>query len=164
MIALCGPGESGKDLAAHWLKAHTSLRYQQSTSEAAAEIVFERWGHKHYPSVEACHVQRRLHRQEWQDIILAYNAEDPDGIALYKAMQPTDILNGIRTVEDLQGCKKAGLVTLAIWIDRKDKPLGFDPMGLRSSHCDIVIENEGTDRLFERLTALAKALGVWRHA
>ena len=159
MIAICGPGESGKDEASRWLAENTILLYKKSTSQAAAEVVFERWGKDHYYTVQECWNDRRNHRQTWQDTILAYNAEDPEHIRLYREMQHThDIFNGIRTKADLEACRRHGLIHLAIWI-RRDAVPNTDPMIVTEQDCDITIVNNGSlDEFHRKLAALAQYL------
>jgi len=163
-LALCGPGRCGKDTAASWFAENTQLKYQQSTSQAAAEICFKALRKKYgYKIVQDAFAARHEHRQEWADIIWRYN--EPDGLTLYREMIKTnDILNGIRKTSELYACKEAGLINLSIWVDRPGRAeLGSMSLGVED--CDIVIPNlEHGDtfpqKYFNKLSRLSKALGV----
>jgi hypothetical protein len=160
-LAICGPGRSGKDTAALWLKEHTTLRYNGSTSEAAAQICFEALRDKYgYASAEEAFADRHAHREEWANLIWDYNL--PDGLTLYTDMLRTsDVLNGIRRGHEIRALQDAGLIDLTIWIDRD---VMRDPScELAPTDCDIVIQNRWTVVTFHRrLARFAKASGILR--
>jgi hypothetical protein len=160
-LAICGPGRSGKDTATDFLAAHTELRYNGSTSEAAAQLCFAHLREKYgYTSAEAAFADRHNHRVEWAEIIWDFNK--PHGITLYERMlQTSDILNGIRRAGELNAMRVRHSDLLAVWIER-DVPA--DPSNeIVSDDCDIVIRNCGTIAEFhERLGRFAKASGILR--
>lgn len=158
-LALCGPGEAGKDEAGDIIASMTNLRYKAGTSKFAAEIVFEHWGHTYYQSVEECWLDRRSHREIWAKIIGEYNREDP--IALYKdCLQEQDLLTGLRFRHEMLACKEAGLCDLWIWLDRKGVPP--DPtIEYSAFDCDITLDNNGSIAdLRNRIKRLCSALGI----
>lgn len=155
-IAICGHGESGKDLAAEMLAEMTPLRYICGTSKYAAEIVWETWGRKTglWASAEECWLARRDHRVRWAEIIAEYNQADP--VQLYRdCLSNQDILTGIRWRNEQKACRLAGIVDLWIWIDRKVPP---DPtMDFGPECCDIILPNNGTKTALKlRLYALSQ--------
>lgn len=166
-IAICGPGRAGKDDASNWFKEHTSLRYVESTSQAATSLVFKQLANKYgYKSVEECFADRHSHRVEWARIIWAHNSiHFGNGITLYTDMlEHSDILNGIRKAGELHICRLRNLIDLAIWIERPGKT-EVGSMTLTASHCDITVINDESSktypaRFFGKLTTLAAALGV----
>ena len=159
-LAICGPGEAGKDEAGDIIASLTDLRYKCGTSKFAAEIVWKVWGkHQGYLSVDECWRDRRNHRQVWASIIGDYNREDP--VALYRyCLKEQDILTGLRFKHEMLACKDAGLCDLWIWLDRKgvpdDKTMEYGPF-----ECDITIDNNGTlADLREKLRRLCRVLGI----
>lgn len=158
-LAVIGHGRSGKDSACTWLGSNTTLRYHESTSEAAAQICFEQLRQKYgYTTVEQAFLNRHKHRREWAEIIWRYN--EPDGLRLYREMLKTnDILNGIRRAGELQALKESQMLDATIWLDR-DVP--EDPSNeTRPADADLIISNRGTlEELYAKLTTLAKITNV----
>ena len=119
-LAIIGPNRCGKDTVCRWLAEHTELTYRQSTSEAAATIVFDAMGLAHtregrtfpWRTVEQCWEARHEHREEWAAIIWFYN--QPDGLRLYRDMiKKQDILNGISRLSGLRACIDEKLIDWA---------------------------------------------------
>jgi hypothetical protein len=165
-LAICGPGRCGKDSASNWLRANTTLEYYQSTSEAAADVVYGALKDKHgYSNKQECWDDRLNHRVEWADTIWAYN--QPDGLRLYRDMlDRNDILNGIRRTRELKACINAGLVTLTIWINRPNTTESVSNE-ITPEDCDMVLQNHEPQHTFpteyhDKLRRLAESWGVYR--
>lgn len=160
-FAICGHGRSGKDTVSKWLKEHTRLRYQESTSEAAAKLCYQCLRDKYgYSTVKEAFEDRHNHRQEWAEIIWEYN--EPDGIRLYRDMlEVSDVLNGVRRASEFDALRREGMLDLTIWIDRdvpNDPSLEYD-----SNACDLIIPNYGTlDDLDRRLARFARVTRLLR--
>lgn len=141
-LAICGHGNAGKDEVANILTDLLGLEYHASTSEFAANIVFDWWGKDHYESVHLCWHDRRNHREKWRDIIREYNTPDP--LRFYRdCLANQDALVGVRTSDDLRACRDAGLCDLWLWVERA----GYksDPtMEFTANDCDVTIVNNGT--------------------
>lgn len=155
-LAICGPGLSGKNVVSKWLAENLGLRYHMSTSEAAAEVVYDKLKDKYgYSSCDECWNDRRMHRVEWGEIIADHNK--PDGIQLYRTMLADhDILDGIRRGAELIKCQELGLIDLSIWVQRDvvgDPSLDYGP-----EVCDISVDNSGSLEDFYRKLA---RLGRW---
>lgn len=158
-LALIAPGRSGKSHAAQWLAANTPLRYTQSTSQAAAAVVYADAAMRaNYQSVDECWGDRHRHRQAWRTIILSYNC--PDKTRLYREMlDDNDILDGIRCREEFEACREARIFDVAVWIDR-DVP--EDPsLNITPEMCDARVNNHGELAEFEEnLGLLCEQYGI----
>lgn len=160
-LAICGNGQHGKDTVAEWFRDHSTLRYFCSTSEAAAPIVFQRWGIAHYGSVEACYRDRRNHRLRWAQTIWEYN--QPDGLTLYRDMIVSqDVLTGIRKLEELQACYEHGIVELTLWVEQPGQPPEGSSNLITAADCDITLLNEHgrLEDTHRKLYRLATSWGV----
>jgi len=158
-LAICGPGDSGKDVASVWLRDHTQLRYKESTSKAMLHVVYSRLRlEMGYENPEECYADRKNRRARWQQIISEYNQPNPT--RLYARMRrDTDILNGIRTEQEFTACKTTKMFDLAIWIECDSAPP--DPsLTYGKDACDVIVLNCMTPQFFERLERLANALGI----
>jgi hypothetical protein len=160
-IAIVGHGRAGKDTASQWLGEHTTLRYQESTSEAAAKLCYQHLHEKYsYSSVQEAFADRHNHREEWAKIIWDYN--QPDGLTLYRGMlEAGDILNGIRREGELDALREHLMLDLVIWVER-DVPK--DPsQEMTSAVADIIIDNNGTlAQLYAKLARLSRVLKILR--
>lgn len=150
ILAVCGYGTHGKGTFCQLLAGLTTLRYTQSTSEAAAEVVFAAIGTRYgYANSHECWLDRRNHRAEWFDIIREYNK--PDGMTLYREMLKTqDILEGIRDSFELRTLKEAGLVQKSVWISAEKRlpPELIASNNVTQDDCDAWVGNNGTRREF----------------
>lgn len=153
-LLFLGRGRSGKDEACEYLSKITLLRNAGTTSKYLCSHVAKKLG----VSVEEAYSRRH----ESDDMrILWYNtgneirANDPT-VLLKEALQHGELTGGLRDRAEVVAARKAGLVDLIVWIERKQAP--HDPtMKFDSSDCDIVIENHGTLQEYqERLWRLAK--------
>lgn len=162
-LALCGAGRAGKDTAALWLANNTTLQYKQSTSQAAAEVVFAQIAAIYgYATVDEAFNDRHNHRDEWYDIIRKYN--EPDGLRLYREMLPeNDIINGIRDGKELLACQQTGIVDLSIWISRPGYDGGPGTHTIAANGCDITIVNAADiPAFYAKLTRIAAILDIQR--
>lgn len=140
-IAICGPGQSGKDTVTNWITQYTDLKYKLSTSEMAAKHVYENVMKDRYSSLEECWEDRRNHRAEWRQAILEYNGEGK--LQLYKDYRGShDIFNGIRCPIELKKMLDTKFISLAIWVDRKVPP--DESNTITPEDCDIVVPNNGS--------------------
>lgn len=154
ILGICGHGRHGKGTAAAYIALKTGMRYKQSTSEAAAEMMFSKLQDKYgYKTVKEAWDDRVNHRQEWAETIWAYN--QPDGLTLYQGMLPdNDILEGVRQRDELQALRDHGIIDLVVWVDgSKRNPVeSTASCQVSADDADLVIDNNGTlDELKERL-------------
>lgn len=158
-LCICGPGRSGKDTVAEWFGKNTNLRYVGGTSWFAAEELYNYMtAHGHtYRTVKECWEDRIYHRKLWADYINNV-INRPDPTALYKrCLEEQDILTGIRNIKEIEAVQTQ-FDMLSIWVKRNvDHDL---TMEFTADFCDIIITNNETlERLYEKCTNLARALG-----
>jgi hypothetical protein len=156
-LAVCGFGGHGKGTAAQMLSKMFGYRYLKSTSQAAAEVVFDVLKDRyHYADVSACWEDRQQHRAEWEQIIADYNADDKARLCVAMVDSGNDILEGVRRKDEFQACRREGLFECAIWIDAglrvacREQSCEVEP-----SDCDVTIDNNGG------LADLESQLGRW---
>ena len=142
MIAICGRGESGKQIVSRSLRDHAGLRYTASTSEHAVRFVRPALAERGiiYDTDLACWLDRRYHRETWRAEIEHYNLGD--AARMYREMAADqDVLDGLRMPEDLAACRAEGIVSLAVWVER---PGTVDAScRIREEDCDVTIRNDG---------------------
>jgi hypothetical protein len=155
-IGIVGPGRSGKDTAAEFLRDEFGLRYTHGTSKWAASIVWAsmtQHGYCRYDTADEAWEDRHNHRALWAKIIGRYNEADPT--RLYRdCIANQDVLTGLRWRSEFLACRAAKLVDCWLWIDR---PGCLDPTcEITAADCDFTIRNDGTLDLFrERLRGWA---------
>lgn len=150
-IALCGPGQSGKDTVAEMFVEQFGLRYKHSTSWYAKEYIYGLWAKafpdKPYDSMTAFYNDRRNHRVFWAEAIDKMNATDAAFLYRLCLSSGEDILTGIRKKREFNAVVDAGLVDLTIWVQRFPLETGIeDPtQEYGSDLCDFTLFNH-TDR------------------
>ena len=154
-LAICGPGESGKDTVAKWLHCHTRLRMGRSTSEIILPHVAERLG----VSPITAWRERSAHRDLWAQEGDRLRTDDPAALARL-TLAEGDMCVGVRRRTEMEAAISAGLFDLAVWVDRLDVPpdtsLTYGP-----ELCDLVIQNHwGLLELHSRLARLARSWDV----
>lgn len=153
-LAICGPARSGKDEAAIWLAANTSLRYSLSTSQVIAPVAARHLG----LSVEAAFAQRHQDRMLWRRLGDGLRRSDTAYLAR-QTLIDGDLCVGIRSRLEIEAVRAEKLVDLVIWIARTvptDPTLQYGP-----EMADIVIQNYwGVAEFHERLQRLAKSWDI----
>lgn len=165
-LAICGLGRHGKGTAARYLADRYGFVYQQSTSEAAAELVFgalrDRYG---YETVEQCWQDRAAHRDEWALVIDDHNRDDPAALYREMARKGNTILEGIRRRDELEACW-GDVVEMSLWIDAGLRVGGEDQTcEIQPGDCDVVIDNNLDQwALREQLDLFAAEAGLARRS
>lgn len=143
ILGICGYGEHGKGTASRYLSYKYGLKYSQSTSEAAAGVVFSKLAPVYgYETVEQAWDDRRNHRDEWASIIWEYN--QPDGLTLYRDMlTDNEIIEGVRKEAELLALREAGILDYVIWIDASLRvPVeGAASCQVTPKLCDVTVDN-----------------------
>lgn len=157
-IAICGHGRSGKDTAAQWFAANTSLRLGLTTSEIIAPFVAAEDG----VTVEVAFARRHEERERW---FLRGNAlRNPDAAFLVReCLKGGEVVVGLRNADEIAAARAEQLIDLFVWIERA---VPADPTQTFGSElCDIVVPNNATlDEFHDRLRALASFAGLVSNA
>ena len=154
VIAFCGHGRSGKDLAAKWLSSTYGVRYVGSVSYAVSPLIAVSLGVSREEAFENPH-DDRMYWFEWCN---ALRRDDPS-LLVKLTLAENDMVAGIRGDVELHACKSQGVVDLVIWVD--NPRVEIDPtVEFSADDCDLVIRNTG-GRLayFSRLKLLCDYLG-----
>lgn len=153
-ILLLGHGSHGKDVAADALKhmGITSLGSSRIGGELAVWPVMQ----DQYLTFEDCYNDRRNHREEWKDLIKAYNT--PLHRLAAQIFDKAQVYVGMRDMDEFKATC-ALFDPLVLYIDASERE-GQDPtMEIPISMADIVITNNGTlDEFTWKMARLACAL------
>lgn len=98
-----------------------------------------------YPDAAACFADRGRWRGEWYDAIQAFNT--PDGARLARLIfAEHEVYCGIRSREELDACRAAGLCDALVWVDasRRLPPEDAASCTIGPADADLVLDNNGT--------------------
>lgn len=154
IIAICGPGRSGKDETAKWLAANTPLRFSLGTSQVIAPHIAAEDG----ISVEEAYARRHEDRDRWFRKGNELRVDD-HAYLVRECLKQGEIVVGLRNADEVVASRSEGLIDLFLWIERdveEDPTMTFGP-----ELCDIIIDNNCTiPELHERLAGLARFAGL----
>lgn len=115
---ILGHGRHGKDTAAHMLMNITGGFFLSSSDAANHHAVYPRLKEKYgYESEQECFEDRVNHREEWRDLILAYNTPDRTRLAR-EIIRHADCYVGMRSLEEFNACVRKRMFDHVLWIDR----------------------------------------------
>ena len=145
-VAFCGWGRAGKDEAGMFLYQNSSMIYHGSLSWVGLPVVAARLKLPQQVAWET----RHLRRMEWFEILNEYRKDDPTRL-VRDSLRRGDIVVGLRSKDELLACKKQGLMTHTVWIERPGIPP--DPtVTYDKGDCDHVVANDGDlPRFFEKI-------------
>lgn len=125
MIAVVGYARSGKDTFAEMLvealQPHIAqtLRFTSSSLFACERAVMPTLAPKYgYKAPEDAFADRMQHRQEWADLITAYNAGDPARLGREMREAGMSIYVGCRRIAEMDAMYWQGITGPWIWVDR----------------------------------------------
>lgn len=140
------------------------LRWQCSSTFCGVKAVFpalkDRYG---YRTFQECFNDRVNHRNEWYDLITAYNTPDLTRLGS-ELFAEYDIYAGLRSINELTALRNSGILDIVIFIDASKRlPLEDESsMTIKSSDADIIVDNNGTEEEFfnriERVSAFISKL------
>lgn len=145
-LMLLGYGHHGKDTVADIL-THYGFTFVSSSWAAAEHVVYPVLSSKYgYQSVEECFNDRANHRQEWYELIKAYNTPDLARLAR-RIYDQANIYVGIRDRDEFYAAKDEGLFDYAIWVDASKRlPVeSTNSCTVKPDDADIVIDNNGPE-------------------
>jgi hypothetical protein len=137
---ILGHARHGKDTVAEIMRDKFNLTFT-SSSFAAAEIAVRPFLSKGYATLADCYADRVNCREEWRQLITAYNTPDKSKLCR-EILERTDIYVGMRCPEEYAASKN--LFDVVLWVDRAAK-LPSDPtMQIEFDHNEMIyIGNNG---------------------
>ena len=161
-ILLLGHGQHGKSTVAHMLFQQYHLISRDSSFASAEIFLYDMLKNKYgYNTLQECYKDRVNHRQEWYDLIYAYNT--PKTRLATEIFSNSDIYVGMRSNDELQACLKEGIINLIIGVyDYKKELESSESFDINIWEvCDFIIPNSGTkDELKERVRKLEPLLFI----
>jgi succinylglutamate desuccinylase len=156
-ILILGHGRHGKDTVAELLEKLYGLTFQSSSYAAARKVVFPALAEKYgYRDFEECFDDRANHRQEWMELISAYNTPDK-GRLCKEILETSHMYVGMRCDQEYAATRN--LFDLVIWVDRGEKqPL--DPTMKISYDATKMFWLDNNDSTYELLNRVREKLGV----
>lgn len=154
-ILIIGHGRAGKDEACVWFGTHTRLVDAGATSSLHVADIARDLG----VPPEQAYRERSQNRAFWRKWLDDYRRLDP-AILSRECLALGDVYNGVRSRDEFDATRAAGLVDLVVWVDNPRVPV--DPtLELTSADADVVILNHGTlEGYYKRLGGLARGLGL----
>lgn|GEM_PF-798405 len=153
-IMVCGHGRHGKDQFCEFL----GLPFTSSSMIALETVIWpEMWNL--YETKEHCFEDRVNKREQWAEMIRAYNTPDLTKLAR-DIFAECDVYCGIRSRDEFLKAKEEGLFDLAIWVDASERVPEVDPTcEVLMSDCNIIIYNNGTlEEIKEKAIVIREAI------
>lgn len=148
-ILVLGYGRHGKDSVCEILSRRWGLKFTSSSMFCAERVMLPYFASRgiEYDDAEACYADRHNgdNRRIWFEQIAAFN--EPDGSALARAiLAENDVYCGMRSVIELEACKKAGVFDHIVWVDRSHHvpPEDETSCTVKRWMTDAEIDNNGT--------------------
>ena len=144
-IVILGHGQHGKSTVAHMLFQKHHLISRDSSIVSAEIFLYDMLKDEYgYSTLRECYNDRINHRQEWYDLIYAYNI--PKTRLAEEIFSNSDIYVGMRSNDELQASLKESIIYLILGVYDYRKPLeskeSFD-INIWES-CDFIIPNSGS--------------------
>lgn len=158
-LIITGYGRHGKDTVCQYLKTKYGITYGASSEIANDLFIYDLLKDKMgYKSKEECFNDRHSHRQLWFELICEYN--NPKYKLGQHVFSRYGIYCGLRSKEELEALRAAGLVKAVVWVDaskRLSKEEGSIDIDERDA--DFTLCNNGSlvelyanvDRMLRRL-------------
>ena len=157
---ILGHGRHGKDTFAELLcEMAPGLKFVSSSLFVCERAVFPTLGPRYaYETAEECFADRANHRDEWHELISAFNSPDKARLAR-QLFVDFDLYVGLRCVEELEEARH--FADLVLWVDRSEHlpPEPKSSNTITANDCDLIVPNNGTlADLRERAERLVFAL------
>jgi len=153
-VAICGPGCSGKDVAAEYLARTRALVYWGSTSRVIVPAVAAKLG----LSEDETYARRHEFRPLMFETGIELRRQDPAYLAR-TVLEHGNLCVGVRDRAEMQAVRAERLVDVAIWIER---PGLHDPtMQYGPELCDFIVPNRwGLDEFYQRIDTIANLMNL----
>lgn len=143
-LLILGSGRHGKDSVAEIIRDLYGLSFMSSSRATCEEVVYPAIKDKYgYESPEDCYNDRSNHRQEWFDLISAYNTPDKSSLAKL-ILSRCDVYVGLRCPVEFEASRH--LFDHVLWVDASERlhkepsmRIDFDPDTM------ILINNNGSE-------------------
>lgn len=163
-LLILGYGRHGKDTVAEMIAEQYGFKFVSSSEFVGREVMWDNWGIAKYPTFEDMFEDRVNHRVLWMEMISAFNTPDKTKTASTMIERGYDLYVGMRRLDELQACQKAGIFDYVVWVDASDRlPPETGSMDITKDNCgaDLFIDNNGPEEDLPALVAeLMKSINV----
>jgi len=154
-LMVCGYGRHGKDTFCENL----GVAFISSSAAALEVCIWDQWGKGRYATKEDCFNDRANYRDNWHNLICAYNHNDLARLGEY-VYSRAYIYCGIRCDREFKALQGSHF-DLSIWIDASKRlpPESSSSCTVTSEMCDIIITNNGTeDEFLQKINNFKKSI------
>lgn len=145
-LVVTGFARHGKDTVCQLLKDEHGFTFESSSHVTLFKVIYPVLQPKYkYKSYEKCYNDRVNHRQEWFDLIKAYNTPDLARLGR-EIFSNYDIYCGLRNMAELEAMIVEGLVDCIVWVDASER-IAAEPstsITITKSDCDFIVNNNGS--------------------
>lgn len=168
-VLILGHARHGKDTVAELLRHHAGLQFVSSSEAAGRAAVWPILAPKYgYATFQQCFDDRAAHRQEWFELIGAYNTPDKARLAR-EILAHNDAYVGLRAADEYDAAHR--LFDFIVWVDASKRlpPEPAASCSLTLAHVSatawerlLVLDNNGTtaqleERVCESLLPLLRS-------
>lgn len=153
-ILILGHGRHGKDTVAEIITDLYGYTFESSSMAAAAIAVFPTLAPIYgYETVEQCFEDRASHRQEWKELITAYNTPDKSRLCR-EIIASRDGYVGMRCHLEYEATRD--LFDIVLWVDASERHPEDPTMGIDFYGDDmwLVENNQGLSELRHNIERL----------
>ncbi len=166
-LLIIGHGRHGKDTAAEYLRDYYGMKFTSSSYFCAQFVYTSPMFSALYADVDECYRDRHRWRDQWAQLITAYNTPNKTRTASEMFDQGNDLYVGMRKRAELDACRAAGLFDAVVWVDRSEHepPEPKSSNELTAADADYFLDNNGSMvDLADNIEELMKGLGAWHIA
>lgn len=150
-ILILGHKDHGKDEVGLRLGKLLGCEYRSSSLFICEKAVFPTLAPRYgYETIQECYEDRDNHRQEWFDLIYAYNEKTPTRTA-DELLEVAPIYVGMRNRIEFEANKEKRNFDLVFWVEASGrKPSeAATSMELTEEDADYVIDNNGSKKALQ---------------
>lgn len=145
-LVVTGFARHGKDTVCQLLKEEHGFTFESSSQAVGFKAVYPTLRLKYkYKTFEDCYNDRVNHRQEWFELIKAYNTPDLAKLGR-EILQYYDIYCGLRNMGELEAMIVEGIVDCIVWVNASTR-VEAEPstsITITPNDCDFVVDNNGS--------------------